>query len=114
MEFRTHNCFMDHGLLGQPSLCHIVPSLSLWQTLRHLEVSTLWLQDKVSEGKIKVHKVPGEDNIADALTKPVDQAVLIKHLAMTNSIIEPERHEIMPRVTEDQGCNNGEFKEEDD
>ena len=37
--------------------------------VRHIEVNTLWLQDKVREGEIMVEKVGGKINIADALTK---------------------------------------------
>ena len=37
--------------------------------VRHLEVSQLWIQHQVAEGSIKICKVLGKDNIADALTK---------------------------------------------
>ena len=37
--------------------------------IRHLEVSQLWLQQKVANGDLEVIKVNGEDNLADALTK---------------------------------------------
>ncbi len=37
--------------------------------LRHLEVSQLWLQNKVASGDIVVKKLKGADNIAEAMTK---------------------------------------------
>ena len=37
--------------------------------MRHLEVKFLWLQDIVQMGKVRVVKVSGATNIADALTK---------------------------------------------
>ena len=38
--------------------------------LRHVELRFLWLQDMVQEGRVKLQKVKGEENIADILTKP--------------------------------------------
>ena len=37
--------------------------------MRHLEVKLLWLQESVQKGRLKVGKVKGTANIADALTK---------------------------------------------
>ena len=37
--------------------------------MRHLEVKFLWLQEIVQLGKVRVEKVSGANNIADALTK---------------------------------------------
>ena len=37
--------------------------------MRHLEVKFLWLQEIVQMGKVRVEKVSGATNIADALTK---------------------------------------------
>ena len=47
--------------------------------MRQLEVSQLWLQEKVANGDIKLIKVPGEDNAADALTKHVDASGIRHH-----------------------------------
>ena len=43
--------------------------------VRHIEVNQLWLQDKVSKKEITI-KVPTEENLADALTKPVKAEVI--------------------------------------
>eukprot|EP00973_Karenia_brevis_P085844 11907540-Karenia_brevis.AAC.1 len=37
--------------------------------MRHLEIRDLWLQKEVSDGKLIVEKVPGEENPADLMTK---------------------------------------------
>ena len=37
--------------------------------ITHLEVKDLWLQKEVSEGKVVVSKVPGDENPADLMTK---------------------------------------------
>ena len=48
--------------------------------LRHLEVSQLWIQHKVASGSIIIRKVPGQDNIADALTKYLAGPDLERHV----------------------------------
>ena len=40
--------------------------------MRHVEVKELWLQAAVKEAKVKLHKVDGEMNPADLLTKYMD------------------------------------------
>jgi hypothetical protein len=42
--------------------------------LRHVELRWLWVQDVVKEGRIKLGKVDGEDNVADHLTKPKNKS----------------------------------------
>ena len=37
--------------------------------VRHMAVRELWLQGKVREGELEISKIPGAQNIADALTK---------------------------------------------
>ena len=39
----------------------------------------LWAQDKVSKGDIRVTKVKAEENLADALTKPVSKEIMSVH-----------------------------------
>ena len=39
--------------------------------MRHVELRYLWVQEVVKEGRIKVRKVPGLENPADHLTKPI-------------------------------------------
>ena len=56
--------------------------------IRHLAVADLWLQDKVKNGDITVHKVLGSDNPADVLTKWVERATLEK--ALERVMLHPE------------------------
>eukprot|EP00973_Karenia_brevis_P025813 3562433-Karenia_brevis.AAC.1 len=37
--------------------------------MRHLEIRDLWLHKEVSDGKLVVEKVPGEEKPADLMTK---------------------------------------------
>ena len=64
--------------------------------VRHLEVSTLWVQEKVSKCDFKLDKVRSEDNKADALTKHVDSVRLSQHIAAVSSQIESGRHALAP------------------
>ncbi len=62
--------------------------------VRHLEVSQLWLQDKVASGEIWLKKIKTEDNLADALTKPVGQQLIVEHLLGTGQEVSCDRHEL--------------------
>ena len=54
--------------------------------LRHLDVSGLWVQDKVRSGAMDLVKVDGTKNPADALTKYVDAGIL--HRSMRDMGLE--------------------------
>ena len=49
--------------------------------IRHLDVTDLWIQDKIRSKQIKLLKVLGTENVADVFTKHVDRATLEKLLA---------------------------------
>ena len=66
--------------------------------IRHIETNQLWLQQKVLEGKLVVSKVKGEDNLADALTKPVDGKLLTEHLVRVGSTLPEGRHALAPAL----------------
>ena len=66
--------------------------------MRHIEVSRLWLQDKVAKGEIKVEKIDGVKNIADQLTKYVTKGGIIFHMEKTSQVIKSGKHELMPEV----------------
>ena len=36
---------------------------------RHVELRYLWLQDVTKSGRVKVRRIPGEQNVADHFTK---------------------------------------------
>ena len=68
--------------------------------IRHIEVSQLWIQDKVRKGEIIMRKVDTKENLADALTKFVTAEELNHHFANTGQIIAPGRHELAPEAAE--------------
>ena len=43
------------------------------QRLRHLDLRFLWLQSETANKNIRISKVPGPENVADADTKPAEQ-----------------------------------------
>ena len=47
----------------------------------HLDVTDLWIQDKIRSKRIKLLKVLGTENVADVFTKYVDRTTLEKALA---------------------------------
>jgi len=66
--------------------------------VRHIEVSQLWLQDKVRIGEIEIVKVDGVDNAADALTKAVAAEDIAKHNRTLNQSAEDGRHSLSPEL----------------
>ena len=48
--------------------------------VRHIEVSQLWLQHRVANGGLRVQKVDGISNVADALTKHLGKGPLSSHM----------------------------------
>ena len=48
--------------------------------VRHIEVTKLWLQEKVGQNVFVLNKVGTDENLADALTRGVDATDIQKHL----------------------------------
>ena len=69
--------------------------------VRHIEVNTLWLQEKVFSGDVVLKKVGSEENLADALTKAVSGEVLKAHVEMTGGWSDRSRHKLAPKVEVD-------------
>ena len=46
------------------------------QRLRHLDMRFLWLQQETAQKTVRISKVPGPENVADANTKPADKRAL--------------------------------------
>ena len=80
--------------------------------VRHIEVNQLWLQDKVSQGDIVIHKVKGTENLADALTKYVLAGDLNFHIENSGIREEYGRHELAPET--ESGSKNVESEDWDD
>ena len=64
-----------------------------------MEVNQLWIQDKVAKGEIELVKVPGNVNVADALTKAIESDKLKWHMEKVMLEVKSGRHELMPEVT---------------
>ena len=79
--------------------------------VRHIEVTQLWVQEKVANKEIAIHKVATEDNLADALTKAVDAQVIQKHVSGINAQILCDRHPLTPMIDNDEG---GDIKDEEE
>ena len=58
---------------------------------RHIKVQYLWIQSKIKDGDLKLQKVLGTNNVADAMTKAVDRWALDKYMAAMNFILMPGR-----------------------
>ncbi len=66
--------------------------------LRHVRVGTLWIQEVVEEGDLKVQKVDGEENPGDLCTKNVPGAKMTKFMEAMNFSYEEGRAEVSLRV----------------
>ena len=65
---------------------------------RHIEVNQLWLQEMVSNGRLRIEKVWSEENLADALTKGVDPQSIAMHLGGVNIVLSNGRHPDAPSI----------------
>ena len=66
--------------------------------IRHIEVTQLWLQDKVSSREVKLNKVGTEENLADALTKGGDAATIAIHVQGVSMELREDRHRLAPSL----------------
>ena len=66
--------------------------------VRHIEVSQLWLQEKVNKKTIVINKVGTDDNLADALTKGVDAYSIQKHIEGVGIELRTDRHGLAPEL----------------
>ena len=66
--------------------------------LKHIDIKELWIQEKVSNGNLKITKVLGTINLADALTKYCDTHVLNHHATNTHQIISSVKHQPTPTI----------------
>ena len=68
--------------------------------VRHIEVHQLWLQDRVSRGDLRIRKVDGNKNPADALTKHVEGNKVCIHMNLVHLHVSEGRHQLAPRLAE--------------
>ena len=50
--------------------------------LRHVQTRYFWVQQRVQEGDLRLKKEPGDTNVSDALTKPLDGKRMLNLLTM--------------------------------
>ena len=67
--------------------------------IRHLDTSLLWIQQRIREKDLLAEKILGADNPADALTKHVDQATLLRHMARMGLEYEDGRASSAPTLS---------------
>ena len=72
--------------------------------MRHLEVTQLWLQEKVRNGDVTVQKVDGKINRADAGTKHVTREELERTLRWLGCYKEHGRHDLAPGMDTATDC----------
>ena len=66
--------------------------------LKHVDIKELWIQEKVHNGDLKITKVPGTINLADALTKYCDVQVINHHIKSTHQTISSTKHPLTPSL----------------
>ena len=64
--------------------------------VRHLHTSDLWIQERVRNGDVTLHKVLGTEVPADALTKYLDPTSMARALAKMNVVFMDGRPDIAP------------------
>ena len=75
----------------------IVERLGLGK-VRHLAVADLWVQQALRDGRIRVSKVKGADNQADAMTKPLDEQTLWRHMEAIGLWRSTGRAQVAPQA----------------
>ena len=66
--------------------------------IRHLDTSLLWIQQRLRDKDLSAAKILGTDNPADAVTKHVDYATLLKHMTRRGLVYESGRADSAPAI----------------
>ena len=66
--------------------------------IRHLAVGQLWVQEKIRDKTISLHKCAGEHNPGDLFTKHLDRAKIEHHLSLICARSEPGRVVSAPKL----------------
>ena len=75
-----------------------------------MEVRLRWLQHTVREGRLTVKKVPGDDNVADLLTKPGEANVQDKHCSAAGLEHRGGRTSAIPCLSEEDDDEEEEMR----
>ena len=65
---------------------------------RHIAVHYLWVQERVRNGDLKIHKVAGSVNPADLMTKHLSSPVLVKLMGIFGFMYMTGRSNLTPTV----------------
>ena len=66
--------------------------------LRHIELQTLWIQEKLARGAFRLHAVPGKVNPADLCTKHLPERCLLEHLKFLGCELKEGRAASAPKL----------------
>ena len=66
--------------------------------IRHLATADLWVQEKIRNGQVELHKVLGTENPADIFTKYVNQQLMNAALERLSLVFEDGRSAIAPQI----------------
>ena len=69
--------------------------------VRHIEVTQLWLQDKVSSKEVVLIKVGTDESLDDALTKGVDASNIASHATGVMMELRSDWHRLAPTLESD-------------
>ena len=68
--------------------------------VRHIEVTQLWVQDRIAKKELELVKVGAGENLADALTKAVNADSIAQHISGINAQVRGDRHALAPAVVQ--------------
>ena len=75
--------------------------------LRHLECTSLWIQQRIRHGELEVRKIAGEFNPADLYTKHLESKAKIEQLvSLFGGKFRDGRAESAPQLREDPATAN--------
>ena len=66
--------------------------------VKHLETRAIWVQDKVEDGTVLMRKVPGDDDMADLLTKYPSGTKIQRSMNMLPLEAKSGRHSLAPKL----------------
>ena len=68
-------------------------------TIRHLDTQSLWIQDAVRHKRVSLLKIPGTENPADLMTKPLESATQDKLMSKLGLVVLDGRAASAPMLT---------------
>ena len=64
----------------------------------HVQTRYLWKQQRLQEGDLRLKKEPGDTNVSDALTKPLDEKRMTNLLTMMGCAFRGGRTALAPEA----------------